>query len=323
MAGTVSRAALWAACLLLLGGAAAHAESIEELNLRFESGYRVDEIDWSIAGGGIDVLSELEWEDLEIYQLRAAGSLTLERGDFPHFASHLRGSAGYGWIVDGDNRDSDYAGPGRTQEFSRSENSSDDGDVLDLSIGLGPRFRFLDDTLALTPLFGLSYHEQNLEITDGFQTVSVPVIFPPFIIVPPDVGPFAGLDSSYETKWRGPWLGLDVDWHPAARFTLSGSAEYHWADYEAEADWNLRSDFAHPKSFEHEADGSGVVLSVAAAFDLSDSWALRLSADYQEWETDAGTDRVFFSDGSIAESRLNEVNWQSSAANFGVVYRLF
>jgi hypothetical protein len=97
--------------------------------------------------------------------------------------------------------------------------------------------------------------------------------------------------------------------------------EYHWPDYEAEADWNLRTDLAHPKSFEHDADGTGVILSADLNVYFNANWALNLNCDYQRWETNAGIDRAFFADGTTSDTRLNEVQWDSYALTIGATYR--
>jgi hypothetical protein len=291
-----------------------------EAELGLSLGYRVDDLDWNIAGNingnNPDILSELSWNDLEIFQTRGrAKVLLLER-------IYLRGTLGYGWILDGEVQDSDFSGNNRTFEFSRSNNSADNGNVLDASVGAGYQFSFALDSFdfGLIPLIGYSYHEQNLTLTDGFQTVSEPAIAPPGII-PPPVGPFPGLDSTYETEWNGPWLGLDFIAKPSEKLTLSFTFEYHWADYYAEANWNLRTDFAHPTSFEHEADGEGYIISARWQYFFAQNWAVNLDFDYQDWSTDSGTDRTFLANGTTIETRLNEVNWTSYDLMLGIAYR--
>lgn len=281
--------------------------------------YRRDELDWNIAGNingnNPNILSELTWEDLEIYQLKF-----LYAGVFPGIF-YLRGYVGCGWIFDGKNQDSDYLGDNRTLEFSRSNNSSDDGDVLDASLGIGYPFRFGKGLTAdIRPVVGYSYHEQNLTITDGYQTIATPGITPP-------EGPFGGLDSTYETQWYGPWMGMDL------RFTSTNlkpviygieallNFEYHWADVEAEADWNLRTDFAHPKSFAHEADGEGIIISSGVNLYFTSNLALNFGYNYQDWSTDEGVDTVFFADGATVKTQLNELNWKSHAIEIGILYK--
>ena len=133
-----------------------------EAALGLSLGYRVDDLDWNISGdingNNPNILSELSWDDLESFQIRArADILLLQR-------IYMRGVFGYGWIFDGKVQDSDFSGNNRTLEFSRSNNSADDGDLLDASIGAGYQFSFALDSFesGIIPLVGYSYHEQNL-----------------------------------------------------------------------------------------------------------------------------------------------------------------
>lgn len=291
-------------------------------------GYRVDNLDWNIGGhytstwnGGvretryINILSELSWRDLEIYQLSASCRVVAAE------RFYFRGALGYGAIIAGENQDSDYKGDNRTLEFSRSNNASDDGHVQDFSMGFGYLFQVKSGRIGLAPLFGYSDHRQYLKMHDGYQTLSVP----PDQNLPE--GPFEGLDSSYDASWRGPWIGLDFLVHWPKRLWIIQSMDFdlgveaHWATYYAQADWNLATRFQHPKSFEHEADGTGIVLHGEWLLAFARHWELALRVDHQRWSTDSGTDRVFLSNGTVAETRLNEVNWESTAFSLGIACR--
>ena len=177
-------------------------------------GSRNDNLDWNIAGGSVNILSELKWENLKIAQLSAAARLNID-ADWS-----LRGMLAYGRINSGSNQDSDYNGNNRTVEFSRSNNKGG-GAVRDGSIGLGRTLRLLNDadgnSLSVTPLVGLSIHQQNLTMTEGFQTL-------------PATGSFPGLDSSYDAKWQGPWVGMDALLDSSGDWSLTVTGEYHWAD---------------------------------------------------------------------------------------------
>jgi hypothetical protein len=284
-----------------------------EVDLVFSGGYRQDNLDWNIAGTifgqYVNVLSELEWEDIESYQVKFEGRFVIPK------IIAFRGIADYGWIYDGEVQDSDYLGDNRTLEFSRSNNSADDGNVWDVSLAVGYPIRAGRNVIGtITPLVGYSYHEQNLTMTDGFQTI------PPF-------GSFPGLDSRYETEWKGPWIGFDLNFKAAEyksfahRFETFFSYEYHWADYDAEADWNLRDDFKHPKSFTHDADGNGWIIRAGFNFVLHRNVALNFNYDYQDWSTDDGTDKIFFADGTTSKTKLNEVNWTSYSLGLGLSLR--
>jgi outer membrane protein W len=301
------------------------------------SGYRRDEFNWSIAGfippapadpaedllpglppqyrnQSVNIISELTWSDIEVLQLE----FELQKRFRKTF--RIKGSLAYGLIFDGQNQDSDYAGNDRTLEFSRSNNSADDGETWDLSFGFGYEFFFVSDKIGLTPFVGLSLQGQNFTMTDGYQTVSN-------FGFPVDIGPLAGLDSSYDADWYGPWIGLEGAFYDrradleASRQEFFTGVELHYAHYEAWANWNLRGDLAHPVSFEQESDGWGGVLYVGYKFFFNPRWSLNLNGKYQRWQTDSGTHTFLGSDGTSSDTRLNEVDWKSYSVTAGVTCR--
>lgn len=273
-------------------------------------GQRKDNLNWSIAGNGINVLSELKWENLAITQLQAAGELHLKND------RRLRARLGYGVIGSGANQDSDYDGNNRTLEFSRSNNKAG-GDVFDASIGFGKKLRMRDiaavRSIFVTPFVGLSMHQQNLTMTDGMQTKSTAST--------PPLGPLPGLASSYDAQWMGPWLGAEALVETERGWAVIVNAEYHLADYSASANWNLRSDLAHPVSFRHTATGDGIVMSLGASYPVGKNWRINFSLEHQQWTTRTGSDKVYFADGTVGYAHLNAVNWDSTAYNLGIVRR--
>lgn len=295
----------------------AKKNELKSIEIEAGYGYRQDSFDWNIAGdiqgNNPDVLSELEWKDLRIHEVYLELRANLKNSFV------LKGSLNYGVIFSGDNRDSDYSADNREMEFSRSINDADDGHTLDGQLGAGYRFRLISDAIAVIPLAGYSYHRQYLTMTDGYQVITW--------LGGPPLGSFDDLDSSYDARWQGPWVGIEMTLD-AERFTKTlppisfyAAWEYHWADYTAEADWNLREDFKHPKSFEHEADGTGTVASLGVCVRLGDRWSLTLEYETEEWSTERGVDRVFLDNDTIIETRLNEVNWNSEVIHFGCSVR--
>lgn len=278
-----------------------------ENKLDAEAGVRTDSLRWNIAGdangANPNILSELTWKDLRILQLRLGWQLQARNG------FHVRASGAYGWIQSGRNQDSDYFGDDRTQEFSRSNNDTDGDNVADITAALGYRFDFGHGVFSFTPLLGRSRHDQNLRITNGRQTV-------------PNLGAFSGLNSTYQAQWKSQWFGVEMDWKIAPDTRAFVRNEFHTnADYYAEANWNLRNDFAHPKSFEHRADAKGFVLAFGAYRPISARWSGRVAVDYQWWKADAGTDQVYFSNGTTSITRLNEVEWKSWSISGGAEFR--
>jgi len=280
-------------------------------DLSLSTGFRVDDLNWNIAGNSNNpnVLSELTWSDLQTLQATASGRALVNEW------LYLRGSFGYGYTFSGDNQDSDFSGNDRTQEYSRSSNSADGGSFLDAAIGVGYQFSGLSGRFKLSPLLGYSYSAQKLEQKDGLQVIATPGKDTP------PAGPLQGLDSTYDASWLGPWLGIDLTFEITEEVTLFGSLEYHWASFDGQGNLNLRSDLAHPKSYEHDADGKGFLITLGAEYLLSGPWALNLAFTYQKWSTDPGLDRLYYANGSVQETRLNEVNWDSFAFMLGLVYR--
>lgn len=281
-------------------------ESVEaSFEYSLGAGYRVDNLNWSIANAGVNIASELSWKKTVIAQIRAAAKLNFG-GDWL-----LRGVYTTGAVKSGTNQDSDYAGSGRIQEYSRSD-SQTGGAVRDLSIGLGRKFRLSDAAGEgegyVAPLAGYSVHQQDLTMHDGQQTV-------PFSTT------LTRLNNNYDAQWNGAWVGMDALFGMGWNVSLNATVEYHWIDYSAEANWNLRNDLAHPLSFTHTAKGRGVLVSVGLSYRLSRNLLLNTSFDQQRWNTDAGYDHTFFSYGASSYYTLNAVNWDSRAVSLGAVYQ--
>jgi len=288
-------------------------KSLVKVKVQLLSGYRHDDFFWNIAGDingkNPNILSELTW-DLKMKQTKIKADITID----DHFV--IDGKAAYSDIFSGENQDSDYLGDDRTLEFLRSNSQADDGEILDLTGGLGykmslatvPDF-FLVDEMTFTFLGGYSYSEQHLIMTDGVQTI-------------PSLGPFPGLHHNYDTEWEGPWVGFNLE---GVRDNLAGyfRFQYHWLDYFAQANWNLRTDFAHPVSFEHFADGRGIEFEIGGDYRITDNWILDFNAEIKDYETFPGIDRTFFASGAVIDTQLNEVKWDVYAFMFGATYEFF
>jgi hypothetical protein len=287
-----------------------------EIDLVVLNSVRIDELQWSIAGNSAgtnpNIRSELTWSDVHSHQITMGGRALINR------RVYLRGALDYGWIRTGRVRDSDYNSDDRNDEYSRSISHSSGDQVWDLSVGAGYPFLLIKNRMLLAPLLGYSYHVQNFRITNGEQVVTWPS--------GPPLGRLDGLDSTYRTRWMGPWLGCDLRYRfegiPAGdpQMELGLSLEIHWTEYYAEANWNLRSNLDHPTSFEHEADGMGYSLTTEWLIELSMQWDLAVRFRYQQWQTDSGRDRIHYSNGATGTQQLNEVEWISRSFMLGVTY---
>lgn len=266
--------------------------------IKLSTGYRRDDLNFTIAdpSGSPNVLSELDWHDLHSQQIGADFDLSFAGG------LYIQALADIAWIWSGQGRDSDWKGDNKTQEFSRSVFDTE-GYLFDLSAGIGYSVS-LSSRNSLKPIVGYGLNEQHVNMRHGKQLI-------------PNSGGFGGLDSDYEARWHGPWLGLRWD-YIGSNFEFFVQGEYHWLDYRAEANWNLRSDFQHPISFVHKADADGWVAKIGGSYRITDTLSLSLDANYRDWKTGSGDDDTFFAGGIKGTTMLNSAKWLSYGANLGV-----
>ncbi|MCA1764738.1 MAG: hypothetical protein LC633_00530 [Desulfobulbaceae bacterium] len=308
--------------LLANVNSAAARDRLAKFDLEVNAGRRVDQLDWNIAGNinGTDpnILSELSWDELEIIEVNTKGRVLMVN-DRARFGGTARVRFNYGEIQSGENQDSDYQFDNRVNEWSRSNNQADDGSVYDFTTGIGLVFLSANGRVMVSPLVGYSYHTQDLTIHDGRQTLSLDNPFSTDPAEdPPPVGPIAGLDSTYETAWNSGWVGVDLEIRPTGNLLLRGFIELHAGEYRAEANWNLRSDLAHPTSFVHDSnDASGFVTGFGTRFG-GGHLLINLDMLYQKWQAEEGIDTINFANGSTGVTRLNEVNWESFSVTAGL-----
>jgi len=309
--------ALTLLCCVLAAAPVAAVDYIQEASFEVNTGVRQDNFIWDTSGivqfyDVVTVSSELEWEDLNIYEVGGKGRLVVGNSTMP-FATCIRVRGAYGEIYDGEVRDSDYVSADNSKyEFSRSISDGDDGYTFTLNAGIGPQFSFWDGKMSVAFLVGYNYHEQNLRLKNGLQVIGDGYVVPEVGYYMPD------LSSSYDATWEGAWVGVDAALRLSPRLMLEASVEVQDVNYEAEANWNLRDDLAHPVSFEHDADGISVITSAALHYLLNDSWALSGNINYGYMVTDAGTHTAYGSDGSVTKIRLKEVEWDSIGATLGL-----
>lgn len=324
--------------LLSCSAAFAFLPEAVESSLEIGVGYRWDSFKWTtsadplsgssslsstdpaiVGSSPVGVRSELKWKNLRIWQIEGRGKyVTCDN-------IYLRGYADYGWITHGRNTDVDFitddefSGSGSGDfvtgggsEIASSHNRSRKGHVYDVSFGLGYQFKMCDDSFALAPLVGYSWHGQHLNINHGRQSF-------------PYSGSIPHLHSRYKARWDGPWIGFDLDYKfcfCCSEWDVFASYEYHWAYYHASADWNLRSDL--PSGFRHRAKrADGQIASVGAQWGFCDCWTVGILGQFQWWEARHGRDRALIAEGRAGDIRekcylsipLRRVRWDSASVS--------
>lgn len=303
-----------ALCLLvlwfLMPAVGAHSAPEDIFDFRLSGGYRRGGLRWNIAGeyGDPNVLSELTWSELQVSEIEAAASLNIE-------GFTVRAVVGYGCVSGGDVQDSDYDSDDRTDEWSRSISKAKGGYLLHALTGLGYRFDLRAAPVSLLPMIGIGFHRQAMKMTGGEQVIATSGRTPP-------LGPIDGLDSSYTANWLNLWVGLDAEYRSAGLLSAGAAVSVHPSLYYAEADWNLRDDFAHPVSFVHKAFGWGLRGDLWLGVELSRGFLLegRFAVDY--WFAGPGVEETYLAAGGSVETRLNEVVWRSARFSIGTVLRL-
>lgn len=283
-------------------------------------GYRYDHFRWSISGPEHipNILSELEWDYLGILEASAFGWNSFPCG------LYYRWNTSYGSILSGKVTDSDYLGDNRTFLFSKSKSNADCGNTFDAAGGIGWQFAFCNNALFISPLVGLSYDLQDMHLIGGR------VVFNGFN--PSDIGPIPQLNSKYEARWWGPWIGVDAAWEACPEWAFNGSFEYHHAKYRATGHWNLRRDFLG--NFHHASKGHGVVGRLGILYNFGGDWLFILNLMGQRWEANGGTDTTYLRElvilpgtNVVSEQKVkvrvpfHEAQWWSLAASLGVEYR--
>jgi hypothetical protein len=231
----------------------------------------------------------------------------------------IRADVGYGYVLGGDVRDSDYDSDDRTDEFSRSYSSAKGGYLLHALAGFGYRFDLKDSPFFLLPMIGVGLQRQTMKMSHGKQVVEdtfeVPSRTPP-------IGPLDGLNSRYVANWLNFWVGLDVAYRTAGRWSAGAAVSVHPSLYYGEGDWNLRDAFAHPVSFVHEAFGWGLHGDLWLGFELNRRFLLGGRFAVERWFAGEGVDETYWAGGGSSDYPLNEVIWRSARFSIGTVLRL-
>ena len=275
---------------------------------RLSSGYRHDRTSFNIASDASgkatpNIISELTWE-MPNAEIRVDAGWTHASG------FTLRGHLAYARTVfGGEVQDSDYRLDNQQAEFSRSYSDPEGSSARDFSLGVGWRFPLAEDH-DLTPMVGFARYSGRYRMRDGEQVLSSYGFGVP-------LGDFAGLNSTYEPDWRSGWIGLESESRLNSRLTLRAGLKQHWFSYEAEANWNLRSDFAHPVSFRQTGHGTGWEADVGVDWTFRPRHALSFDVSGRSLRLDDGNNVFYSANGQSHAQQLNGVLNDSWAVRLG------
>mgnify|MGYP000217414430 CR=1 FL=1 len=216
------------------------------------------------------------WNSVDLWNLQADLKFKLPSGFL------LKGRAKYGFLFDGNFQAND--------EFGRSIQSvANDGSAMEFSGAGGYEFILGKKNQAvwgsITPLVGYEYQEQD----------------------------YKAINNSYNTQWKGPWVGLDMVLGLQGGHEFFMNSAVHWADFEAEGTKSIYS-------LEHSAKSHGYKAGMGYRFRANDSWALNLSFEYQHWDTKVGNETLILQSGDVIGSELTSVLRSAFSVNTGVEF---
>lgn len=305
----------WITLLMtLLVGCGSYANA-NQGQVFFEAGYRRDTIDWRQRFPSNDplVTSGLKFKDLDIFQIGIHGRTTLGCNFY------ARGSAYWGWILDGnfkrnfntylptysESSDDNF----RVALGDNNRSTIDDKYVFGVNGAIGYPFYFCDCSMLLAPVIGYAFDEQNIRVDDEGLS------FGSYFFESSDRG---CCNHAFISRWYGPFVGLDFEWRPYNTcFDLWAELEWHWGSFRGKRshldDFN-RFDRGNRSS--HKA--TAWTFAAGFDYDLSNCWTVGLSVKFQNW---AANRHHRFCDGGADETarcddreRTNH-KWRSYAIN--------
>jgi hypothetical protein len=279
-----------------------YAQTLGIKDLRISAGgvFSKEDLDWSIAGNikgeNPNIFSELIWSDL-----KSAGFELAVSGDV-YRKIYLDLNLFRSTINSGKSTDSDYEGDDRASRVFYAQLNSNRGSIKSYTAGLGYAL-VRNRRYKVIPSLGYRDLRQNL-----------------FLLNDESDGSDNTLNTTYDTKWRGPYVKLDMQISFSKSFSINYITSYHQVEYEATADWNLIESFQHPISFEHEAKGYQLDLGIRLNKTLYKKISGYASGNYFKSSTGSGIDYLYLKEGNVVATKLNEVNGGGYRIGVGVAY---
>lgn len=334
-----------------------------ESSLDIGVGYRWDQLKTksSFEPGGFEPLvpnatkTELKWDNLGIWQINIFGKyVTCDN-------IYLRGKADFGWVVNGKNHIKTKVGEALFSSdqtsFSTADNADfvtiaqfDDhhkmhkGHVYDASLAIGYQFRLCDDSFAIAPVVGYGWNGQHLKLgrsnsSSGSSSTFVTSTSTDFTTATSSSSSSSSSNhNKFNTRWNGPFVGLDFDYRFYCDWSVFAAYEFHWAEYHAHGELlnfdvveASSSDFGLFNGFtQHARRAYGNLFDIGLKWDFCDNWTVSLLGEFQWWCANKGHEKretFFLKSGNVeltsfVKTPMHGVRWNSSSVtlNLGMVF---
>ena len=318
------------------------------------------------SGFGVELEDEFKIKDIKIWEILAKWKyVTCDN-------LYFRGRIDYGWICRAKHTDEFSAvinGGTCDTTFTTGTGTFQDniplfdvcrkvkkGHVYDAVLALGYQFKMCDDSFAISPVIGYSWHGQHYrvgkrdrdctctETTTDCTTFDTTTLFTDTTFVTTSTTPdFTTCTTDFSTtcsdhhkgrkfhaRWYGPFIGVDFDYRFACDWSLYAAYEYHWARYRAGASDDFRRPYFR-EGFHHRARRAyGHVFDLGIKWDFCDCWTVGISGHWQWFRAKSGKDNIRLLDesfGSVDEVcllqiPLKDVTWRSAtiSLDLGVMF---
>lgn len=269
-------------------------------------------LNYNIAGGlgtnsdsQPNVLSELDFKDLNgTVVALSVGSMSQVN---ENLALSWKLSGGSSSSLSGTTRDKDYLGNNRTEMFSDSTSSSSGSSINFFSIEGQMKFRWRESVGNYWGVsLGASSYKYDIAIHTGTQLY-------------PANGAIAGLKSSYTPEYKNISVGIFTE-HQIGPTFVTARYEKIKTLYDSESNWNLRTDYEHPKSFIQNGDGYGESFTVKVTLPVTEKLDLSLTGKKMSMGVKNGYDQIFLKDGDSGATKLNSSIVKNTSISLGISY---
>jgi hypothetical protein len=301
--------------MTFLVGSASYVNAMGDVNLF--AGYRHDNIDLKhrYPESHPDFKAHTKFKNIDIFQIGINARSTIGCNFY------ARAEASWGWILDGDLKQTASISHNATHWNNASngscdlwqpkchENTFDEKYVYDANIAIGYPFYFCDCSAIVAPVIGYAVDAQDISIDDnGFQITRNECSW---------VDIESGSDCCRHTffnRWYGPFVGVDFAYRPCNEcFSLYAAFEYHWGTFKAKRSHHS-NDF---ESHERHGDMDGWVVDLGADYEFSGCWTVGLYLKFTDFSASKHS-RWDNGDDSSSNSRRkgkNSESWNSYAVN--------
>jgi len=284
--------------LLPLQNLATWVGRISPSNIEFMLNTQKQSLNWSIAGNASgknpNILSELVWEQL--------GSIGIDLKPVWLLDNNISISTpvSFSRVVCGTVSDSDYEGDNRASRVFFYQTSVSEGYSYHFFPNIGYRLRLLNPLEIRVQVGYVSAAQKFYLKDDQLMENGVP------------------LNSTYQTYWQGPGFSVETSIQLLHNISAGFGIHYYQVHYRAKADWNLLKSVAHPVSFTHQAKGYGLEFDFQLRRELNERIQLLFNTGSSHWCTGLGIDRLYKSDGTVLQTRLNKVVYHDLVTRIGI-----